>query len=221
MPESSANINLWTSTEHALDYLRRADSIPHRVEGESALLECVPATVARVLDLGSGDGRLLRLLKADRPALTAVALDFSSAMLEALRARFAPDPSVAIVDHDLNSPLPEFGPFDAVISSFAIHHLPHARKRSLCAEVQAMLMPEGVFCNLDHVSSPTERLHRTFLQKLGIEAADEDPSNQLLDVETQLRWLRELGFEDVDCSWKWLELALLVGRKPGVKKVPS
>jgi hypothetical protein len=48
---------------------------------------------------------------------------------------------------------------------------------------------------------------------MGIAPGDEDPSNRLLDVGTQLDWFREIGFIEVDCAWKWRELALLVGRK--------
>ena len=66
------------------------------------------------------------------------------------------------------------------------------------------MQPGGVFCNLEHIASPNERIHQRFLDALGITA--EDPSNKLLDVETQLCWLRAIGFQDVDCFWKWREL---------------
>lgn len=211
---ASPNINLWTSPEHALDYLRRADSIPHRVEGEATLLECLPANPRRVLDLGSGGGRLLRLVRATRPKADFVAVDFSPTMLAELRTQFADDSRVSVVAHDLNDPLPDLGRFELVVSSFAIHHLPHERKRSLYAEVFERLTPNGVFCNLEHVASPSVELHHQFLDKLAVPPAEEDPSNKLLDFEIQLAWLREIGFIDVDCLWKWRELALLVGTKP-------
>lgn len=211
----TANVNLWSSPDHALEYLRRADSIPHRAEGEAALLECLPPDAKRILDLGSGAGRLLDLVKAARSSAKFVAVDFSSTMLEALRKQFGSDQSVTIVEHDLSGPLPHLGEFDAVVSSFAIHHLVHERKRELYREVFDSLVPGGVFCNLEHVASPTANLHQQFLAKLELTRGEEDPSNKLLDLETQLHWLREIGFTDVDCHWKWRELALLAGVKPG------
>lgn len=107
--------------------------------------------------------------------------------------------------------MPALGTFDLVVSGFAIHHLDHDRKRALSGEIFGMLDPGGAFLNLEHVASPTEALHRDFLTRVGMDPDDDDPSNQLLDVETQLRWLRELGYREVDCHWKWRELALLAG----------
>ena len=207
------NVNLWTSADHARDYLVRADSITHRGEGESALLEFVPQTARRILDLGTGDGRLLALVKNEHPRTETVALDFSPAMIEVASRRFAGDSSVRVIEHDLDRPLPSLGKFDAVVSSFAIHHVVHERKRSLYSEIHTLLNAGGVFCNLEHVASPTPRLHEEFLHGIGFTLETEDPSNKLLDVETQLRWLREIGFVDVDCHWKWRELALLAGRR--------
>jgi len=204
--------NLWTRTDHVLEYFNRADSIPHRTEGESALLEFIPQTTRRVLDLGTGDGRLLALVKREHPNTEAVAIDFSPAMLEAAKKRFAGDPSIAVVAHNLDNPLPDLGKFDAIISCFAIHHVVHERKRALYSEIHALLNADGVFCNLEHVASPTPNLHEQFLRGIGFTLETEDPSNKLLDVETQLQWLREIGFGEVDCHWKWRELALLGGR---------
>jgi tRNA (cmo5U34)-methyltransferase len=212
------SVNLGTSSDHAKDYLRRADSVAHRGEGESTLLEFIPQRVQRILDLGTGDGRLLALVRSDlarrgNPDTEAVAVDFSPTMLEAARKRFASDSRINVVTHNLDGPLPALGKFDAVISSFAIHHLVHERKRALYSEIFGLLSPGGVFCNLEHVSSPTQQLHEEFLHAIGYTVETEDPSNKLLELETQLRWLREIGFIDVDCHWKWRELALLTGRK--------
>jgi len=135
------------------------------------------------------------------------------------KARKDGAPDVTIVAHDFANKLPDLnsgrdlGRFDCVVSSFAIHHVSHERKRSLYAEVFDLLSPGGVFCNLEHVSSPTSHLHHEFLKRLGVEPERDDPSNKLLDLETQLTWLREVGFTDVDCHWKWRELALLVGSR--------
>jgi len=133
--------------------------------------------------------------------------------------RTADDSSVKIIEHDLSNSLPydeSFGgrSFGVVVSSFAIRHLTHERKRSLYSEIFSILNPNGIFCNLDHVSSPTYRLHERFTAKLGKTPETKDRSNRLLDVKSQLRWLQEIGFVDVDCYWKWLEFALLVGVKP-------
>lgn len=210
-------VNLWSSREHVADYLQRADSISHRREGEAVLLEFIPAHARRILDLGTGDGRLLALVwnhaRPNRPDLQAVALDFSPAMLEAARRRFASESRVQVIEHDLDEHLPPLGEFDAVISSFAIHHLMDERKQSLYGEIYDLLNPGAVFCNLEHVSSPTPQLHEEFLHALGYTVETEDPSNKLLDVTPQLAWLRHIGFVDVDCHWKWRELALLGGRR--------
>jgi len=210
---NTPDLNEYATAEHALAYLARADRIPHRTEGEAVLLEFIPPKVDRILDLGAGDGRLLALLRIDRRDSEGVALDFSPTMLAASRERFRGDGKVQVIEHNLDNPLPNLGRFDVIVSSFAIHHCTDERKRRLYSEIYSALSPGGVFCNLEHVAPPTVELHAKFMRSLGMTEADEDPSNKLLSVETQVQWLREIGFQDVDCHWKWLELALFGGTK--------
>jgi len=197
--------------------------------------------VGRLLDLGCGDGVLAAALLEAFPEATAVAADFSPTMLEAARTRFAAMPArVDVVEIDYASPawreeLPR-GRYDVIVSGFSIHHQPDGRKRELYGEIFGLLEPGGLFANVEHVSSAgawgqslaEEHLVDSFhayQQQLGSALSreevarkfvyrDDKDANILAPVELQCGWLREIGFEDVDCFLKIYELAVFGGRKP-------
>jgi SAM-dependent methyltransferase len=198
--------------DQALEFLTRADTLPHRGEGEGVLARDLAGVLpGRILDLGCGDGRLTALLLAEYPASTAICVDLSPTMLDAARARFDGDERVTFVAHRLDEGLPFDGPFDAIVSSLAIHHVTDERKRTLYAECTGLLAPGGVFANLEIVAAPTQALHDRWRDEMG---ARDDPSDRLRDLFSQLTWLDEAGLQDVDCIWKWRSLALLRGQRP-------
>jgi ubiquinone/menaquinone biosynthesis C-methylase UbiE len=204
----------WKSVDHVQAYLSRSKNLPHQKEIERILLEQIPYNINRVLDLGTGDGRLLALVKTKNPEAKGIALDYSEPMLQLARKRFRKDKNLQFVNHDLNFPLIKMGSFDFIISGLAIHHLTHERKKQLYKEIFDILDSKGMFFNLDQVASASRSLHQKFLNLVGWTKESDDHAKRLLDVETQLRWLSEIGFCDVDCYWKWLEVALLIGVKP-------
>lgn len=218
---SSSSKKEWSNAVHSLNYLQRADSFSHRREGEGVLVDIIPTNVSRILDIGSGDGRLIRLVKEAiklnqcSSNIEFVAIDISPTMISMLKNNFGSDNSVKIIEHDLDNPLPitELGYFDVIVSSFAIHHLKNNRKYSLYEEIYDMLNSGGIFCNLEHVSSVSVKQHLKFLDLMDIAHGQGDRTNRLLSVERQLQMLREIGYIEVDCYWKWYEMALLVGFK--------
>ena len=199
----------WSEPGRVAEYLSR--EIPHRQVAEDLLLEALPEPVGRFLDLGCGDGRLLRLVRERYPAAQGIGIDSSRPMLDRAAEELGADPAVQLRHHDLASPLAEAGPFDAVVSGLAIHHLEDERKRQLFVEVHDLLAPGGVFANLDLVRSATPELHERFRREIG--RVEDDPSDRLADLSAQMEWFRDAGFDDVDCHFKWLELALTVAVK--------
>ncbi|HEX8760774.1 MAG TPA: class I SAM-dependent methyltransferase [Pseudonocardiaceae bacterium] len=169
-----------------------------------ARLSCSSRCPARLvgLDLGTGDGRLLALLRGDRPDALGVGLDVSEPMLGAARQRFAGDRHVELIEHDLAEPLPTLRRFNVVVSSFAIHHLEHQRKRSLYGEVLHLLEPSGVFANLEHVASPTPRLYLAFIAAIGETPEEEDPSDRPTSTASQSRvWTVPVVCEARPCAY--------------------
>ena len=199
----------WSEPDRVAEYLAR--EIPHRPIAEEMLMEALPEQVERFLDLGAGDGRLMAAIRERHPGATAVGLDASEPMLSRAIERFDGDPLVDLRKCDLGLPLADPGSADAVVSALSIHHLVDERKQELFGEIHSLLSPGGVFANLDLVSAASRRLHERFRREIG--RTEDDPSDRLADLSEQMGWLREIGFAEVDCHFKWLELALVVAVK--------
>jgi SAM-dependent methyltransferase len=189
----------------------------------------------RVLDLGCGDGFLARAVLGEFPQARVVLIDHSEPMLERARREMTPFADrCEIVRGDLRDPLGKVAgpePADLVVSGFAIHHLPHPRKRSLYEEIYALLAPGGLFVNVEHVASPSAGVEALFdaayidhiaarsgKDRARVEAeyhARPDKADNILErVEVQVEWLHAIGFLHADCYFKWLELAVFGGVKP-------
>ena len=209
-------VDLWSEAEHARDYLARRKDLPHRLDGYAALLEFLPAAPRRILDLGTGDGELLARVRRRAPRRGGrrgrlLGRDARSGACPLRRRRRGDRRDARSRRHAprvRGAPsTPSCRPSPSITSTTPA-------SAPLYGEVYERLAPGGVFCNLEHVASPTPELHEAFLQALGSSIERDDPSNKLLDVATQLAWLRAIGFEQVDCHWKWREMALLAGVRP-------
>jgi len=235
--------NVWQDPEVARRFLdERALMIPHRQEQLEIILRLLRLGPAprRILDLGCGGGILLAAALAAFPEARGVGVDYSPPMLESAREALAPfGERAALATADLAAPAwcaAVEGPFDALLSGFCIHHLPDERKRSLYAELFELLAPGGVFVHAEHVASATPALESLFddgmtdhlyrrRRERGEEVTRETvhrdfmtrpdrAANLLTPLETQLEWLRAIGFVQTDCVWKWFELAIFCGWKP-------
>ncbi len=234
---------VWKRRDVAAAFLNeRSLLIPDRQRQLDVVLRVLrhaPLPPRRVLDLGAGDAILLATILEAFPDASGVAVDFSPLMLEQARERLAKFGTRATTaEADLATPAwrqAVTGPFDAVVSGFAIHHLTHERKRTLYREIHELLKDGGTFLNCEHVSSPSPRVEAFFddamsghlylrRRERGEDVTPEQVRKEFLErpdraanicagVEEQCAWLRNIGFRDVDCFWKYFELAIFGGTR--------
>ncbi len=207
----------WREQARSERWLAIRDRLPGGAQMREVLLEDVigDRRPRRVLDLGTGGGALIADVRSISPETEAYGLDISPPLLAAARMQFAGQKGVHFREHDLTEPLPtKHGPYDLIVSAWVIHHLPDKRKQQLYSEVFDLLEPGGLFCNMDLVALPTDELQKRAMAVFASMDDESDSSDQPAPVETQLAWLRDSGFENVDCYWKWLATATLVGERP-------
>ena len=235
----SAETAAWQRAEIAEEFLATRQAVLPLIDVQEELVRLLferhGLSVGRFLDLGSGDGAMTQLMRSCAPSAQAVLVDFSEPMLAGAQRRLGSGGWEA-VRADLSAPGWQEGlgggPFDAAVSSYAIHHLTSERKRALFAEVFGLLAPGAMFVNMDvvEIEGPLvglfdERLHAAYAalshdHEQGhhhgsgdtFEDSEEDRPDPLAD---QLGWLREAGFTEVEVHFKWAEGAILGAVKPG------
>ena len=142
-------------------WLKRWDAqqqlhLPHREERFAAItdaLASVAGDAPRVLDLGSGPGSLSERVLRRLPNAEVLALDADPVLLEIGRSAFANHPRLRFVDADLRGDwaysLPAAGPFDAAVSTTALHWLDLPDVLRLYGQLAVLLRPGGVFLDGD------------------------------------------------------------------------
>ena len=193
-----------------------------------ALLTYLPQdrTYQRILDLGSGTGNLTTAVAEAFPQAAIECVDLSSESLDECRRRLGTERELKLHVGDMSKI--DFPPqqFDLVVSSIAIHHLTSAQKQELFSRVRGWLKPGGVFSFCDQCRGQTEAIYQVHTEQwkqLALEAGstpeefamwmqhqrDHDHHDPLSD---QINWLKAAGFEEVDCTWRFLLWSVVQGR---------
>lgn len=210
-----------------------------------SILKTRTQPVENFLDLGCGDGILGAAVLGEYPTARGVLVDFSEPMLTQAREQLKDYADRLVFENlDYGDPawverMQAYAPFDAVVSGYSIHHQPDERKRAVYQEIFSLLKPDGWFINIEHVSSEAQInidlfehhyssvRHAIEMQNGGKRTFEEvrqdyatrpdKAANILAPVELQCNWLREIGYEQVDCYFRIYELAVFGGRKPNQK----
>ena len=234
--KQSAVVNRYLSSRVAIPM------VPEQIGIMMSILKSRQQPVRNFIDLGCGDGILGATILNEYPSARGVLADFSEPMLVQAREQLKGFASQLVFENlDYGdtawvSRMQAHGPFDAIVSSYSIHHQPDVRKREIYAEIYSLLEPGGWFINIEHIAAEAQLTVDLFnkhiidhwyeqeKQKGGTRTYEEiavtfmnrpdKDANILLSVATQCDWLRELGYEEVDCYFRIYELAVFGGRRP-------
>ncbi|BBH24462.1 SAM-dependent methyltransferase [Paenibacillus baekrokdamisoli] len=178
-----------------------------------------------ILDLGAGTGLFSSLLLQRYPGAKVTLIDISEKMMEVTRLRLQGFNTITyVVDDYTNYTSSE--KFDIIISALSIHHLSDADKLKLYNNTYSNLKDTGVFINADQVLGHTpfiESLYkedwRNKVEVSGLSRDELDSAyertqlDRMAPLHTQLDWLQQIGFSDVDVVYKYFNFVVLYGRK--------
>jgi tRNA (cmo5U34)-methyltransferase len=217
----------WRNYDHQI---RRA--IPFYDEALELLVAVLARTAGtpqRILDLGVGTGNLAGLLLRAFPDARLTGIDIVPEFLEIAGRRLLEfGDRVELIDADIASyEFPD--DLDVVVTAFVFHHAEDATKWRIYEQIYAALNVGGCMANADFVDSASPLCSRVFddlrvaytarkrglsEERIRVEHFEHRKLERPTPIETQVEWLRNIGFADVECYWKYLNLAIFGGLKP-------
>ncbi len=179
----------------------------------------------KILDLGTGTGLLSCFVASAYQRADITLIDVSENMISQARsglARFPNKCEYVVGDYSV---LELSQKFDVIISALSIHHLSGVQKKTLFSSIIDQLNDGGVFINADQVQGETPEIERIYRQKwlqqvrgngtseMELEAAFERmKEDHMSTLSSQIQWLKDAGFDDVDCWYKNYSFAVFGGR---------
>ncbi len=178
-----------------------------------------------ILDLGAGTGLFSEFVLQKYPNAKITLVDLSQKMSDIAQKRFSSNKNINIIQGDFTTFKGE-KLYDVVISSLAIHHLEDKAKAGLYNTIFSLLKPSGIFINAEQVAGESEYFSLLYDKEWSKKVEASDLSREEIDasyerikldkrtpVPTQIKWLRDAGFKEVDCLYKYYDFAVLYGRK--------
>ncbi len=199
-----------------------------------SLLPFKKKTKIKILDLGIGTGNLSLKVLQQFPKAEISGIDKNEKMLKIASKRLKRLSSkIELIKEDFSSFLPK-EKYDAIISLLAIHHLTDFQKRKLFKRIYQILKPKGIFINGDFILSNSDFINKksvkieekflkyqkvkkvTLLTLKSIEGKicpESDACDIPTTLENQIKWLKQIGFKEVDSAWKYFAFAIYCGLK--------
>lgn len=178
-----------------------------------------------ILDVGAGTGLFSSFLLRKFPEAKLTLIDISEKMLEVAKHRFKDYRDYKYIVDDY-SKYDFTEKYDIIISALSIHHLTDKEKEKLYRKCYSILKNNGVFINADQVLGNTKYMDslykkhwRTSIEQSGLSKEEilSGYERIKLDKEAtlsqQLTWLRESGFSDVECVYKYYHFAVMFGKR--------